>query len=92
MVRIVIEYLLPFLLPTALFALWLVWQRRRAATLGAPLPAWQEGPWFWLALSGLALVLAAMIATAFLSGYAPSSQYTPPAFKGGEVVPGQFKD
>ncbi len=92
MVRIVIEYLLPLILPTALYALWIAWQRRRAAAAGAVEAELQELPWFWLILAGLALAIAAMIGTAFLSGYAPGAHYTPPSVKGGEVVPGQFKN
>jgi len=41
MARVLLEYLMPVLLPTALYALWLIWQRRRAATAGTAVPAWQ---------------------------------------------------
>lgn len=91
MARVVLEYLLPFLLPTALYALWLVWQRRNAATAGTAVPAWQEGPWFWLVMAGAALVLAAIVASILLSAHTPKGKYVPPVLKDGVVVPGHFE-
>jgi hypothetical protein len=92
MARVFLEYLLPVLLPTALYALWLIWQRRRAATAGTAVPAWQEGPWFWLIVAGFALAVLAVVAIALLSGNRPGETYVPPMIKNGKVVPGHFGD
>jgi len=90
MARVFLEYLMPVLLPTALYALWLIWQRRRAATAGTAVPAWQEGPWFWLIVAGFALAFLAVLATVLLSGHRPGETYVPPMIKNGKVVPGHF--
>jgi hypothetical protein len=92
MARILFEYLLPLLLPAALYALWLAWQRKRAATAGGRVPAWQEGPWFWLALGGAGLTLAGFVLTALFWGYEPGSVYQPAKLERGQVKPGEFKD
>ncbi|HUC63194.1 MAG TPA: DUF6111 family protein [Alphaproteobacteria bacterium] len=92
MVRILLEYLLPLALPTAIYALWLLRERRRAATAGAAVPGWEEGPWFWLALGGIALTAAVFVATALIEGYAPGSHYTPAEMEHGTIVPGQFNE
>ena len=92
MVRVALEYLLPFLLPTALYALWLHWQRRHAATAGTAIPAWQEGPWFWLLAAGAVLAVLALVATIVLTGAAPGAKYFPPALENGTVVHGHFEE
>jgi len=92
MIRIIVEYLLPFFLPTALYALWLLWQRRQAATAGTALPEWQEGPWFWLVAAGAVLAVTAIIATILLSGAPPAAKYVPPSLENGTVVHGHFED
>lgn len=93
MARIFIEYLLPIILPTALYAIWLAWQRRRAIAMGAArVPAWEEGPWFWCILAGVALSLVVFVVTALFWGHPPGAKYQPPQVINGRVVPGQFGD
>jgi len=91
MARIFVEYLVPLLLPTALYALWLAWQRRGAAAAGNAPPAWQEGPWFWLAMAGAAFAFAVIVATILFASETPKGKYVPPALKNGVVVPGHFE-
>lgn len=93
MARILFEFLLPIVLPTALYAAWLAWHRRRAIVAGAArVPAWQEGPWFWCILAGVGLALIVFVVTAVLWGHAPGAKYQPPRIHNGEVIPGQFQD
>jgi len=92
MVRILLEYLLPFFLPTALYAAWVFWQRRRAASVGGAGPAWEEGPWFWLLAAGAVLAVSAIVATIVLSGAPPGAKYVPPVLEDGKVVHGHFED
>lgn len=90
MLRVIVTYILPFLLPAAVFVLW-TWAR--AAYIrrhGGKPPAIEDGPWFWLLLSGGVLVLAVFAGTALLSeGGAPGDVYVPPRVIDGEVVPGR---
>jgi heme A synthase len=92
MARILFEYLLPLLLPTAIYALWLARERRRAATAGTTARAWEDGPWFWLALGGIALTAAVFVTSALVEGYRPGFHYTPAQMENGKIVPGQFNE
>jgi hypothetical protein len=92
MIRVLFEYLLPLILPTALYALWIARQRRQASAAGTPVPGWQDGPWFWLALGGIGLCAAVFVTSALVEGYRPGAQYTPAQIENGKIVPGQFND
>jgi len=91
MIRIVIQHLLLFLLPLILYAIYLAAMRKRAQIAGKTQPRWEDGPWFWLAVGGLALSLAAFAFLGLSGGYKPDSTYTPPRIEGGKVIPGQTK-
>lgn len=89
--RVLLQYLLPLLLPTVLYIIYMMWARRRAVAGGEAVPAWSEGPVFWFALAGLLLVLASLIALfAFESDHGMGKIYQPPKLEDGKVVPGQF--
>jgi Family of unknown function (DUF6111) len=92
MARVLFQYLLPIVLPTAIYLLWLAHRRRRAAAAGTAVPAWQKGPWFWLIVGGLAISAASFVTGALLSGHSPSGKYVPAEVKDGRVIPGQIKD
>ena len=83
MIRILLTIVLPLLLPTLLYMLWLVASRRTA--LAAPSP-WRDLPWIWLAAAGI--VLAALLL--FFINVRVGSQgiYVPPKYIDGRVVPG----
>ncbi len=50
----------------------------------------REGPWFWLVLAGLALMIAALVTTAPLEGHEPGGVYQAPHYLEGEIVPGRM--
>ena len=89
MIRIVIQHLLLFLLPLAAYVVYLSIMRRRATMRGTPQPQWEDGPWFWLVVGGLALTLAAFVALGFTGGYEPDTNYVPSRIENGKVVPGK---
>ncbi len=88
--RILIEYILPVLLPTALWILWLAWGRQRARARGRTEPAWQAVPWSWLLAAGL--VLAMLIATGgtLMQGYGTGRYHPAMVDQHGHIVPGGF--
>lgn len=93
MARIVLEFLLPVLLPTAVYFLWLTHERRRVERLGrGEPPRWQDVPWVWLAVSGAALVAVVAFAAALFGGERAGGSYVPPRSVDGEIVPGHGID
>jgi len=92
MTRIIIQHLALFLSPTILYAAYFAYRRRRAQTMGADVPGWEEGPWFWLLLGGGLLVLASLAALAIYGGADPQAIYEPATLQDGKVMPGRLSD
>jgi len=91
MTRILLQYLLPLLLPTAAYMAWIWYARRRHMGDGDP-PALRKGPLFWCLVAGFALMAAGLITLALTSGAPPDSgDYRPPRLEGGKVVPPMFE-
>ncbi len=91
MTRILLQYLLPLLLPAAAYFGW-VWLARRTGKGQADgLTPLQEGPWFWLVTAGLALMVAGLVFTALMGQGQMEGTYEPPRFEGGRVIPGTVK-
>ena len=90
--RILIQYVLPILLPTFLWVVWLVWRQRRASATGAPPPGWDKVPWSWLLIARCLLALLVAVGGALVSGYS-KGQYQPAYVDDhGQLVPGRFDD
>ena len=89
MIRIAIEIVLLFLLPTAAYLGYALLTRP-----GRPADAVvREAPLIWLGVAGMVLVFATLIyygATSTSVG-GPGQTYTPPRIKDGQIEPGQFK-
>ncbi len=85
MIRALVEEALLFLLPFALFALFLV-ARRKNPLLRA---SW-GGHMTWLVAAGLACVVAVLLATAFLAER-QTGAFEPTHMENGRLVPGQFR-
>jgi hypothetical protein len=82
MLRILLQYLLPLLLPFLVYIVWVALTRGRS-------PGWLRGaPWPHLAGAGVALMAASLLAWNLLSGAPPEAVYIPPHVEDGEIVPG----
>lgn len=90
MMRVLIEELLPLVLPTVLYLLWWLIIGRNRKTGGDKVKAWYDGPWFWLILAGVALSGAVLIYGALHTGGAPSGTFVAPRYEDGHVVPGHI--
>ncbi len=89
MLRIALEFLLPILLPTAVYFLWLFNEQRRIERLGrGEPPRWQDAPWLWLAVAGGVLTVFVAAASALFGGERAGTRYVPPRVIDGEIVPG----
>lgn len=90
MSRVLLQYVIPLVLPTTLYLIWwAAFGRRRTAVSSAP-SRLTEGPWFWLAIAGFVLMAAGLIYTALSTGEPPGARYMAPFLKDGRVVPGHF--
>lgn len=86
--RQVLQIVIPLLLPTVLYFIYLRVARRRAGA-NAPTP---DVPWFWLAIAGAALVIISLVGFSFTGGAPPGSHYEPAKVIDGKIVPGEFTD
>lgn len=87
MIRAFITIILPLLLPTFLYFLWVLALRRVAAG-AAPTP---EIPWLWLALIGIAAAAIVLLLVARYGGSAGLGHYVPPHAVDGKIVPGHLE-
>ena len=92
MLRIFLTVVVPLLLPTAGYLLYvLVIERRRAQAEEAQVPApwWVTAPWHWLVLGGVGLMAVTLGTMALTSGAPPHSPYAPAHLENGKLIEGQ---
>lgn len=87
--RVLLQYLLPLLLPTILYVVWWWAYGRHRLVADGGRPLLTAGPWFWLVIGGVALMAAGLVFTALTSGEAPGGRYVAPHLEDGRVVPGR---
>lgn len=85
MIRIVIENLFIFLLPTILYVGWVAFRRNDWPGLFTVL---RNAPLVYLFISGAAMMLIALLAFSTRTGHKPGEGYVPPSFDGGKFQPG----
>lgn len=90
MMRVVIENVLLFLLPTAVYLGYMLLTRREANSTGEVI---NDAPLVWLFITGALLVFGTLIYFAAINpGGTTSQTYTPPHMtKDGRIEPGQLK-
>ncbi|MCC7252058.1 DUF6111 family protein [Hyphomicrobium sp.] len=101
MIRTVIENLLLFLLPTALYVAWVLFQRSRKETQEGETQeeadaSWMahvldDAPLLWLFASGALLVIVTLIAFGTSSGGKPGQHYQPSILKDGKIQPSHIE-
>jgi len=88
MLRVLLTIVLPLLLPTALYLLWVTTlrpPRQNGATL------WMALPWLWLAGVGVALLTIVLFVVTVHFGGPQEGVYVPPRWQNGHIVPGHFE-
>ena len=85
MVRIVVENLLLFLLPTLLYTIYVAVRR---GSSGDNTPVLQDAPLVWLFIMGVVLMVGTLVLFGTSSGGKPGEAYQPPVYKDGKIVPG----
>lgn len=87
MIRIIVENVLLFLLPTAMYVGYVLLTRRTTSA-----GVINDAPLLWLFVTGAVLVGATLIYYGATStGGRPDQTYTPPRMKDGRIEPGQIK-
>ena len=83
-----LQILVPLLLPTLAYLIWVKVQRSQARASGATnfLPLY-KGPWFILVAAGLVLMIGSLALLAGLGGGIPAGEYVPPVLEDNRVVP-----
>lgn len=86
MIRVVVENIVLFLLPTVVYVIYVAATRNdtRKGIL-------DEAPLAWLMFAGTALVLIVLASYGSDSGGKPGQRYVPPSIKDGRIEPGQIK-
>ena len=85
MMRVLVEEVLLFLLPFALFAFYLLIRRRNPFHF----EHWSNGT-SWLVIAGLALAIASLVWAGFTSERRKEG-FQPTHMENGRLVPGQFR-
>lgn len=86
--RIFLHAVLPFLLPTIVFVLWVIFSQRHDHEQ-SPVERISGGPWFWLLVSGFVLFSAGLGYLA-MEGEEPGGTYEAPRLEDGKIVPGRI--
>lgn len=84
MLRVILTIVVPLILPTAVYVLW-VRTVRREASGGAV--RWRAMPWIWLAGAGAMLLALVLFVVTVHFGTTQSGVYVPPRYEGGRVLP-----
>ena len=81
MLRILLQYLLPLLLPFLVYVVYVAVARGRT-------PGWLgDAPWPYLAVAGVVLMAISLLTWGLMSGAPTDRVYVPPRFEDGRVVP-----
>jgi hypothetical protein len=87
MPRELLTLVLPLLLPTVLYLVWV--QAVRWSRSGGPM-SWRALPWVWLGVTGVALTALVLFVVTVHFGTAVPGTYVPPHAEGGRIVPGHI--
>jgi hypothetical protein len=91
MIRVVVENILLFLAPTAIYLGYVLLVKR---TGQSPRQILDEGPLVWLSLAGVAMIAAVLLVFGVKGSQDEGEAgraYVPPVYKDGKIVPGQVK-
>ncbi len=92
MMRILINYVLPLALPTAIYLGWTWFLRHRSRARGDELPEIKSASIFVSILIGIVLMFAGLVYVAVTSGAPPGEgTYEAPRYEDGKIIEPKFK-
>ena len=88
MARIVMSYILPLILPMAIYLGWVWVIRHRSRARGDEIPEIKNSSIFWSIVAGVILMFAGLSVLAVTGGAPPGDgTYQSPRFENGKVIP-----
>jgi hypothetical protein len=87
MLRELLTLVVPLMLPTVLYLVWL--QAMRWSEAGGAV-SWRAMPWVWLAATGVILAALVLFVVTVHYGTATPGVYVAPHVENGEIVPGHI--
>jgi hypothetical protein len=96
MLRVVFTIVLPLILPTAIYLLWVRLAHpspSRSPQEGEPEASvrWAALPWLWLAGTGVVLLALVLLVVTVHFGTSMPGVYVPPRWENGRIVPGHIE-
>lgn len=91
MIRVFVENILLFLLPTLLYVGWVLLTREQPTGGASTQRVLDDAPLLWLFAAGAVLVVVTLIAFGSTSGGKPGQHYIPPSYKDGHIEPGRIE-
>ena len=91
MSRILVTYIVPFLLPAMVYACWVWYRTGYVARHGGEAPKLEQGPWPLLLFVGAVFAFAVLASTALIRGGSPDENYVPPHLENGTLIPGHLE-
>jgi hypothetical protein len=88
MLRVLLTIVLPLILPTAIY---LVWMRATRWAQPDGVTHWGAVPWLWLAGIGALLLAIMLFVVTVHFGTSQPGVYVPPQQQGGHIIPGHIE-
>ena len=89
MPRVLLTIVLPLILPTALYLIWVTTLRRRSSS--GTEARWAALPWVWLAGAGVGLLAIVLFVVTIHFGAPQQGVYVPPRWQNGHIIPGHIE-
>ena len=86
--RVFLTIVLPLLVPTAIYLLWVVVV---GATHEGTAISWTAMPWLWLAGAGAVLLAVVLFVVTVRFGSPQEGVYVPPRWEDGQIIPGHIQ-
>jgi heme/copper-type cytochrome/quinol oxidase subunit 2 len=91
MARLIISYILPLVLPMALYFCWMWVIRHRSRSRGDEIPEIKNSSIFWSAIAGIILMFIGLGILAASGGVPPGEGfYQSPRLENGKIIPPKF--
>ena len=89
--KLFLTKILPLALPVIVYLTWLIYAQRRSRKLGTSVDKVSDAPWFLIGSSGVAVLIAGMLALGLFSGDKTGGIYIPPHMEDGKIVKGRIE-